>query len=45
MTERLVEIPVEREVRTAIKEVKGVMTYSQFLEKLLDQETKLNNDV
>jgi len=38
MAERLVEIPVEREVRTAIKEVKGTMTYSQYLERLLDQE-------
>ena len=39
MTERLVEIPVEREIRAAIKEVKGTMTYSQFLTKLLHRRS------
>ena len=38
MSERLVEISVEKKIRTAIKEVKGTMTYSQFLGKLLYQE-------
>jgi hypothetical protein len=35
MSERLVEIPVEREIRDKIKQKKGVDTYSEFLNKLL----------
>jgi len=35
MSERLVEIPVEREIRDKIKRKKGVDTYSEFLNKLL----------
>jgi hypothetical protein len=36
MSERLVEIPVNRTVREKIKAVKGVMSYSEFLEKVID---------
>lgn len=35
MSERLVEIPVEREIRDKIKQKKGVESYSEFLSKLL----------
>jgi hypothetical protein len=38
MTERLVEIPVERKVRERIKKVKGILSYSRFLETLLDEK-------
>jgi len=37
MSERLVEIPVERQLRTVLKDVKGDLTYSEFLKRLLDQ--------
>ncbi len=37
MTERLVEIPVERKVRERLKIVKGTLTYSQFLRKVLSE--------
>ena len=35
MSERLVEIPVNRQVREKIKEIKGVMSYSEFLENVI----------
>ena len=37
MSERLVEIPVERIVRQKIKEIKGVKTYSQFINELISK--------
>ena len=36
MSERLVEIPVNRMVREKIKTRKGIMSYSEFLEKVID---------
>ncbi len=36
MSERLVEIAVNRSVREKIKVVKGTMSYSEFLEKIVD---------
>jgi len=38
MTERMVEIPVYREIREKIKEIKGVMTYSEFLENIITKK-------
>jgi hypothetical protein len=35
MAERLVEVPISKETRDELKRVKGVMTYDQFLQKLL----------
>jgi hypothetical protein len=35
MSERLVEIPVDRAVRERIKEIKGVLSYSQFLDRII----------
>ena len=37
MTERMVEIPVYREVREKIKKIKGVMTYSEFLDRMITE--------
>ena len=39
MTERMVEIPVWRDVRDSIKKVKGTSTYSEFLNRLVQQLT------
>jgi hypothetical protein len=35
MSERPVEIPVERKVRDVVKKEKGVLTYSQFIMELM----------
>jgi len=37
MPERLVEIPVTLVLREKIKTIKGIMTYSEFLEKIITQ--------
>lgn len=37
MSERLVEIPVERAIREKIKEIKGVLSYSEFLEQVITE--------
>jgi len=37
MSERLVEIPVERELRDIIRELKGRKTYTQFLADILSK--------
>ena len=37
MTERMVEIPVNRTVREKIKKIKGDETYSKFLEKIVGE--------
>ena len=37
MSERLVEIPIRKEVRNMIKDAKGVKTYSEFLGELVCQ--------
>jgi len=37
MSERLVEIPIERLVREKIKDLKGVKTYSQFIIELISK--------
>jgi len=37
MTERMVEIPVWRDVRDRIKQEKGTLTYSEFLSRLVQQ--------
>ena len=36
MTERMVEIPVNRNVREKIKKIKGDVSYSQFISDLLE---------
>ena len=36
MSERLVEIPVNKTVREKIKAIKGIMSYSEFLEKVIN---------
>lgn len=36
MTQRMVEIPVHKEVRNKIKIKKGIDSYSTFLEKVAD---------
>jgi len=36
MVERMVEIPVYKEVREKIKSIKGVKSYSQFLSDLFE---------
>jgi len=38
MTERMVEIPVWREVRDMIKDTKGLLTYSDFLKQLVAEK-------
>jgi hypothetical protein len=38
MSERLVEIPIERTIREQIKEIKGVKTYSEFFAELLEDK-------
>jgi len=40
MSERLVEIPVEKIIREQIKEIKGVKTYSQFFSEILKGTSK-----
>jgi hypothetical protein len=40
MSERLVEIPVHRAVRDKLKEVKGTMSYSEFLENIISKMLK-----
>jgi hypothetical protein len=37
MSERMVEIPVKREVRDKIKEAKSGLTYSEFLGLIIKQ--------
>lgn len=37
MSERLVDIPVKREIREEIKKIKGSLSYSKFFEKTLLQ--------
>ena len=34
MSERKVEIPISREIRTRLKELKGVDSYNEYLDKL-----------
>ena len=36
MAEREIQIPVKRETRDKIKKVKGMQTYSQFFESMLE---------
>ncbi|MGY5152400.1 MAG: hypothetical protein ACW9XA_09040 [Candidatus Nitrosopumilus sp. bin_6a] len=36
MTERMVEIPVHKDVREKLKTKKGIESYSSFLEKVAD---------
>ena len=43
MSERLVQIPIEKRLRSEIKKVKGVLTYSEFFEKTLEKNN-LSND-
>jgi len=35
MVERMVQLPVDREVRDFIKEKKGTLSYSKYLEKIV----------
>jgi len=37
MSERLVDIPVKREIREKIKKIKGSLSYTKFFEKTLFQ--------
>lgn len=41
MFERLVIIPVNRELRNKIKEAKGDLSYSKYLNKLLSESQSL----
>jgi len=41
MSERMVEIPVFKEVRDRIKIQKGVMSYNQFLKNIADGHTMI----
>ena len=34
MSERLSQIPIKEEIRTRLKELKGVDSYSEYLDKL-----------
>ena len=34
MSERMVQLPVEKEVRDLLKEKKGILSYSQYLKNL-----------
>ena len=38
MTERMVQLPVFKEVRDKLKEQKGVLSYNDFLNKIVDNE-------
>jgi hypothetical protein len=38
MTERLVEVPVTKEVRDTLKHEKGYLSYDQFFRRLLTGE-------
>ena len=42
MPERLVQIPIEKQLRIEIKKVKGVLTYSEFFGKILDEFKQTN---
>jgi len=35
MAERMVQLPVDKEVRDIIKERKGTLSYSKYLEKIV----------
>jgi len=35
MVERMVQLPVDKEVRDIIKERKGTLSYSKYLEKIV----------
>ncbi len=44
MSERMVEIPVYKKVRDKIKERKGILSYDQFLGKIMDEEFLIGID-
>ena len=41
MTERMVQLPVFKEVRDKLKEQKGVLSYNDFLNKIADNHLVL----
>ena len=42
MTERMVQLPVFKEVRDKLKTQKRELSYNQFLQKVVDNELMIN---
>ncbi len=42
MSERFVEIPVRKKIRNKIKKAKGMLSYNEYFEKMLENKNLKN---